>query len=108
MKLRPLTSTDVTISVTAEFETLDYRKEYEKDVADGIAAAVKEHGLWGWCAVWVTVRYKGFEADDCLGGCSYTDEEDFKSCDYYTDMVNTCLSNLNEQLNDLFKDLIIT
>lgn len=43
----------------------------------------------------VTGRYKGLEASDCLGGCNYAHEADFRAGGYYDDMRDEVLRKLN-------------
>jgi len=52
----------------------------------------------------VVGKYKGLEADDFLGGCSYESEEHFRTCDYYADMRNTVYQNIIKQLEELTVD----
>ncbi len=57
---------------------------------------------WAWFCAHVTVTLKDFcptcsqarEADEYLGGCSYTSEESFRASDEYKDMVQGCLGIL--------------
>ena len=50
---------------------------------------------YAWFCAKITVKYKDFEATDYLGGCSYKNEKDFKNGGYYWDMVNTCVKEIN-------------
>jgi hypothetical protein len=57
---------------------------------------------WAWFTARVKVTYKGIlEADDYLGGCSYKSKQDFMKDGYYKDMVDTCISEINEKLKKL-------
>lgn len=56
---------------------------------------------WAWCCVKVTVTCKGLTASDTLGCCSYADIQEFRESDYYIDMVDACMVDLNRQLNEL-------
>lgn len=61
-----------------------------------------------WFRAKVMVRYRGFEETDYLGGCSYKSYDQFVKLkgDYFTDMVQTCVDRINEQVvahNDAIK-----
>ena len=61
---------------------------------------------WAWCMVEVRVTFHGITKSDYLGACSYGSKKDFiDSSDYYSDMVNTCLGEIIDELNAIFKTL---
>ena len=112
MTLRALTRDDVTIEVTCSPEDmhpddsfgLDDPEE-QKAIVDQILADA-EWNEWAWCCVRVRVSWKGFHADDYLGACSYKSKEDFiESNDYYADMVDNALEELNKELSDTYETL---
>ena len=75
--------------------------EDQKQVVDKILADA-EWNEWAWCIVKATVRWKGLEASDYLGGCSYESEEDFvENSGYYEGMVEAALEQLNNMLEGL-------
>jgi len=50
---------------------------------------------WAWCMAKVTVTSDdGRQECDYLGGCSYKNEEDFKTSGYYQDMIDHCSARL--------------
>mgnify|MGYP001079559253 CR=1 FL=1 len=53
---------------------------------------------WAWCALCVQVKWAGFTGEDYLGACSYKSFEDFKSCDYFGDMVSEAMDDLLAQI----------
>jgi hypothetical protein len=62
---------------------------------------------WGWCVVTVTVSWQWKQVWRSLGGCSYKDETDFRDhSGYFSDMVDECLADLNDQLQMNFNQLI--
>lgn len=78
----------------------------EKECDDLYSESVGSN-IWKWCTVSVKGTYKGLESIDYLGACSYESEEDFvKTSGYYEDMQNTVLSDLQNQVNEIIKDLI--
>lgn len=56
-----------------------------------------------WFMAAVTVKYRGYEITEYLGGCSYASFDEFvKEPDgYFSDMVNTCVDQINEQIEIL-------
>lgn len=56
---------------------------------------------WAWCCVKVTATFKGLEATDYLGGCSYKGEADFKSGGYYDDMIAAVTADLKAQIAEI-------
>lgn len=56
--------------------------------------------IYAWFCAKITVKYKDLEATDYLGGCSYKSEKDFKNGGYYYDMVNTCVEEINKDIED--------
>ncbi len=55
--------------------------------------------IYAWFCAKITVKYKGYEATDYLGACSYKDENDFKKGGYYDDMLNTCIMEINREVS---------
>ena len=49
---------------------------------------------WGWCTVCVIASIGDLEARECLGGCSFRSEQDFKDSGYYADMVQSATEQL--------------
>jgi hypothetical protein len=71
---------------------------------------------WAWCRVMVIVRpwwsaasdQGSYQGEAHLGGCSYQSEEDFKKDNYYDDMKQEALDDLNEQIKDAWLDGTLT
>ncbi len=73
----------------------------DKANVDEINARLDSGDLWAWCVVRVVAKWKGYRGDDVLGACSYQDEADFIRCDdYYRDMCNEALANLNARVQE--------
>lgn len=111
--IRPLTLADLNITVIAtdEIDIDIFESLGECMSRDDIAELLEEaqnSNVWKWCAVEVKGDYKGIViASDYLGGCSYASEEDFKSNGYYEQMRDTVLQEIQEQVNELIKELTI-
>lgn len=75
---------------------------FDKEVEDGILKRLNENDVWAWCTVEVWAEYRGVTGDsEFLGGCTYEDEEDFKTPNgYYDDMVAGALENLASKLEE--------
>lgn len=75
-----------------DFEDEEDVKRIEREYGNGNMAA--------WFCAHVTVRYRGLENDDYLGGCSYNSFKEFTEMDndYYLDMVNTTIERINSEI----------
>jgi len=69
-------------------------KENEAWITDQLESG----NQWAWCLVKVSVTFMGITKDEYLGGCSYTDEDCFIACDYYSDMVDQCQESIVDQI----------
>src|SRR5688500_7160137 len=70
---------------------------YTDEQANYVREQYNNGNEYAWFSAKVTVKYKGFEATDYLGCCSYKSEKDFKqNSGYYKDMVMTCISEINK------------
>lgn len=58
--------------------------------------------VWAWAQVEVRASYRGLEASDYLGCCSYESEEEFKKGGYYDDMKAATYAGLIAQLKALY------
>lgn len=90
---RMIASGDVEIEIEPEvFDPADHFDNPE-DVA-----FARSGDVWHWCHVEVKVSTGVFgreqSASDYLGGCSCADEAAFRACDYFRDMVHTCVEDL--------------
>lgn len=78
-------------------------KNFDRKVEDKILSRLEDGDVWAWAVVTVTVRDSrtGLEGYDCLGGCNYKSEADFKRADdYWSDMVSIAYGNLRKLLED--------
>jgi hypothetical protein len=77
------------------FDLIESKEDAEKlcnDYNNG------NHAAW-FCAK-VVVKYKGLEAEDYLGGCSYKSFKEFtgENKGYYVDMINQCIDQINKDI----------
>lgn len=90
--------------VEVKFEALNEDMAPDWDNEDDIKRIEREYNngnFYAWFCAKVTVRYKGFEADEYLGGCSYKSEKDFKeNSGYYIDMIGQCVNQINKEITD--------
>jgi hypothetical protein len=56
---------------------------------------------WAWCCVQMKGTYKGLEASDYLGCCSYKSQKDFERDGYYQDMKTTVFADILKQIENL-------
>lgn len=61
-----------------------------------IDSRLNKGDLWAWCSVRVTATCGDLVGTAHLGGCSYKDEDDFKKCGYYEDMVEEATDDLKK------------
>lgn len=74
----------------------------DKRVENRILRQLENGNQWAWCYVILRGTFKGLEATDSLGRCSYRNEKDFvKNSGYYDDMVNVVLGELQEAYDKL-------
>lgn len=81
--------------------------ELEKKEAQDIANRLGRGDLSAWFTAKITVVWGEFSATDYLGACSYDSFEQFTSDPdgYYSDMVNTALDRLNDQIAAFVRSL---
>ena len=78
----------------------------DTEAEEEIARQLENGNEWAWCTIEVKAKYKSLEASDYLGCCSYASEEDFKKDGYYLDMKDRAFEELQNQVNEIVKDLI--
>lgn len=96
-----------TITLTHDCEDIPVRgnasaidAETDRETEDEIFRQLDSGNDWAWCNVTVTASFRGFEASDHLGACSYASEADFRACDYFADMVRSALIALGDQIQE--------
>ncbi len=102
MKLRKLKRSEVTFSLHVDFELEDPAGQFstgdtaeDKAIVQDIRNRIVANDVWAWCSVTVVAHWKDWTGADTLGCCSYDDETDFRSGDYYESMCDQALDNLN-------------
>ena len=70
--------------------------DYDKKVEDKIIERLDRGDVWAWATVRVVAFVPGYglEGDDYLGGCTYENEERFKSGMHYPDMIDRARAEL--------------
>lgn len=114
--MRKLTKKDVEFTITAEPEDMPIRGNClasgdaaaDKALEDELIERVNNGDEWAWCCAHVQASVTLADGtkvygDDYLGGCSYASEADFTKDDYYRDMCNKALSDLQEKLEAMVK-----
>lgn len=109
--MRKIKESEVVFTVTAEAEDTDPADhfasgddEQDKAMVAEIHKQLRSGDEWAWFCAKVTATLtlpdgSKIEGVDYLGGCSYTDEKDFKqSGGYYDDMKVTALADLQRQI----------
>jgi hypothetical protein len=113
------TINDVDISINVEPEHIPVQEnlivsgdeEFDKKCEDEIIARLDSGDVWAWCIVKVTVAPKTLEYTDelngfaYLGGCSYENQEEFEQSDYYKDMIDWALEDLNNKSKEIYECL---
>lgn len=112
--IRELREDEVTFELTAEQDDLPVRgnalasgdDDEDRKCEDEILRRLDQGDVWAWASVRVTARWNGYTGHDHLGACCYRDEKDFvESNDYYADMKQAALADLNATLRAHAKDL---
>lgn len=105
--LRELSADEVEFTIDIDVETQKIEgncsaidEETDKETYDWIINELNHCNRWAWCIVIVTASWQGFIGMDCLGCCSYKNEQAFKDSDYYEDMKTKALANLNQSLQN--------
>lgn len=88
---------DIDLHCEEEIDDVEGSFGIQED-ADDVINALHNGNPWAWFMAKVTVKAYGFEASDCLGGCSYKDEQDFKQGGYYLDMILECLGQIESEI----------
>lgn len=72
----------------------------DNDTAQEVADRYNSGNFAAWFCAHVIVKYRGFEADDYLGGCSYRSFKEFTNTDndYYMAMINQCIDQINKDV----------
>lgn len=80
--------------------------ELEEDIKR-IVESYNSGNMAAWFTAKVTVKYRGLEADDYLGGCSYRSFKEFTDGvnDYYGDMINQCIRQINNYISSNNKEI---
>lgn len=90
------------LGAEVEFEALNEDTAPDFDNEEDIKEIERQYNNgneYAWFCAHVTVKYKGLEADDYLGCCSYKSERDFKeNSGYYDDMVRGCIDEINRTI----------
>lgn len=115
----PATWENVEINVLCLDEELDPAGLFASgdDTADAELVAKiradREWNPWAWCCVLVRVTHDEEVEDVYLGACSYKDENEFRECGYFKDMVDEALARFNAvppvyvpQRNAFLEDLL--
>lgn len=111
-KFRPFTVEEVEITVHAEESDVPIKgsfcgtTEWETQAMERDAIDAAAQSVWGWANITVFAERADLVGTNHLGGCSYKDEADFKSCPYYADMVKEALADLNSQAEKLHDTLM--
>ncbi len=73
-------------------------RQTEKWIRDQLEAGNE----WAWCMVRVRAFWKGLEANDYLGCCSYLGEADFRTPGgYFDDMVSNTIDELTRMAEEI-------
>lgn len=113
MKLRPLDHEEVTFSLEVRAEDIrpdfqsgdpEYKEEDDRLELEALER-LSRGDVWAWACVKVTAQWGSFSASTYLGGCSYKDEAEFRSCGELASLEEESLSKLNYTLESVFHRL---
>ena len=113
--LRKLLASEVKFTLTAEQDDLPVRGNAmvsgdaaaDKEVEDEIIARLDKGDIWAWASVKVTAEWNGYKGVNHLGACTCDNEQDFivGNSDYYSDMCDNALDELNNELESAYNVL---
>ena len=114
--MRELREDEVTFSLEIEPEETPIRgnvlasddDEEDRKAECEVLRQLERGNPWAWCSVIVLAVYTlpgGEElwGWDCLGGCSYADEADFRKGGYFEDMKAEALADLQRRIEALIE-----
>lgn len=113
MALRQLSADEVLFLVDVEQDAEDVHTHMPR-TGDELADLLREqlllerlrHGdKWAWAWITVTVHWRNFQADACLGGCTFDDELDFLQSDAHRTLREQALASLQTTLQTAFSRL---
>ncbi len=113
--LKKLTKEDCDINIKVEIDSLSIRGNvmvsgdncFDKECEDEIINRVNDGDVWAWAHVTVVAGYNGFFGQASLGGCTYKDQKEFEQDDYYHDLAEEAIKDLNAHINAAYNDLKI-
>jgi len=79
--------------------------EFDAKCAADIRKRLESGDRWAWCYVVVFAKLGSWTGRAGLGGCSYESEADFRGCDYYDQLCQDAVDNLNAQMQESAKAL---
>lgn len=95
----------IELSISPEDMRPDWDFETPEDEADTLEKI--NNGDLLWFVARVTASRKGVVlGTDYLGGCCYSSEEEFLRDGYYTDMIDTAVSEARKTLAELVKEIV--
>lgn len=73
----------------------------DNKIAQDVADRYNNGNAAAWFCAHLIVKYREFEEDDYLGGCSYNSFKEFTSADkdYYMDMISQCVDRINKAID---------
>lgn len=108
LKFRPLTLEEVQVKVRNEPEIYSFEEAFEdQETISWVRKELESGNDWAWCTAFVEVSWGDFAVEANIGGCSYESEENFrKAGDYFDDMVDDALKELNNKLQTIVDQLV--
>jgi len=72
----------------------------DQEMVNYVIEQYNSGNMAAWFCAKVEVKYRGLEATDYLGCCSYKSFKEFQSDEsgYYVDMINTCINEINSDI----------
>jgi len=107
--MKTLTKEMVTFTIQCEpelipvYEALSEEQTGTDSHKEYIDKVIKDDGAnpWLWCSVAVVAKFHGLMGYAHLGSCAYESEEDFIKGDYYEQMQEEALEDLQKQVDEL-------
>lgn len=92
------------LGVMIEFEPQeeDIAPDFDdEELAKEVCRRYSNGNMASWFCAKVSAKYRGLEADDYLGCCSYGSFKEFLTMEkyYYMDMINKCIEQINRDID---------
>ena len=95
------------VEIEFDSEPCDHAPDFDESIMKSFQRTLNNDSELQYCGVshnWfdarVSVKYRGYESTQYLGGCSYASYEEFKNDAYYYQMISEAIDEINRNIKD--------